>query len=118
MIGYFLKSGDEVVSKLFSPYLWEEHGFQTFCKNAISNKSYGEGLKLLLIMYYVEGEFAINGPTNPTVSNYSNKSQEISVSITVKRYMFQDLFSDVSRRAGTLFVNKMAEANNYTKREH
>ena len=88
MIRYFLKAGDESVSKIFSPYVWEDHGFDTLFKNSFSNKSYGEDLKLLLIMYYVEGEFAINGPSKPTVSNYSKKAQDISVSITVNKQMF------------------------------
>ncbi len=90
MIGYFLKSGDEVVSKMFSPYLWGDHGFDTLFKESFSSKQYGEGLKLLLIMYYVEGDFEINGPDRPKVSNYSAKSQDISVSVTVSVEMFHN----------------------------
>jgi hypothetical protein len=90
MIGYFLKSGDEGVSKMFSPYVWEERGFDTLFKKSFSNKQYGKGLKLLLIMYYVEGEFGVNGPDMTKVSNYSVKNQDISVSITVRAEMFHD----------------------------
>ncbi|MGN6803288.1 MAG: hypothetical protein ACTHJN_15410 [Ginsengibacter sp.] len=83
MIGYFLKAGDESVSEMFSPYIWKEHGFGTLFESAYLNKSYGNDLKLILIMYYVQGKFNVNGPENLKVNNYSNKKKDISVAITV-----------------------------------
>ena len=90
MIGYFLKSGDETVSKMFTPYLWQEHGLGTLFENRFLKKDYGPDLKLLLIMYYVEGKFDVNGPSLPKVGNYSNKNKDINVAITVKPGQFHD----------------------------
>jgi len=90
MVKYFLSAGDEAVSKMFTPYIWHEHGFGTLFENQFLNSDYGQDLKLLLIMYYVEGKFDINGPPLPKVSNYSNKNKDISVAITVKPGQFQD----------------------------
>lgn len=83
MIRYFISAGDENVSGMFSPYIWNNLGFGTLFSNKFSNKSYGSDLKLILIKYYVEGKFEVNGPENPTVSNYSKKNKDISVAYTV-----------------------------------
>ena len=90
MLGYFLKSGDETVSKMFTPYIWQEHGLGTLFNNMFSNKVYGPDLKLLLIMYYVEGKFEINGPALTKVNNYSRKNKDINVATTVKLGQFHD----------------------------
>jgi len=90
MIKYFLNAGDEAVSNVFSPYIWKDHGLGTLFESEFLNKSYGENLRLLLIMYYVEGKFNINGPEQPKVSNYSNKNKDISVAITVRPEMFHN----------------------------
>ena len=88
MIGYFLKSGDESVSTMFTPYIWEEHGFGTLFENNFLDKDYGGDVKLLLIKYYVEGKFDINGPTIPRVNKYSKKNKNISVDIPVRPEQF------------------------------
>jgi hypothetical protein len=88
MIGYFLKSGDETTSEMFKPYIWKEHGFGTLFENKFINKDYGTDLKLLLIKYYVEGEFDTNGPEFPKANNYSNKNKDIGVEITVRPEQF------------------------------
>lgn len=90
MIGYFLKSGDETVSQIFTPYIWQEHGLATLFESRFKNKDYGPDLKLLLIMYYVEGKFDINGPAIPKISNYSNKNKDLNIAITVKSGQFHD----------------------------
>jgi hypothetical protein len=90
VIGYFINSGDEAVSLMFTPYIWQEHGLATLFENTYSNKSYGPDLKLLLIMYYVEGKFDINGPWFPKVSNYSSKNKNINVAFTVKPEQFHN----------------------------
>jgi len=90
MIGYFLKAGDEIVSAMFDPYLWSERGFSTLFENRLLNKDYGPDLKLLLVMYYVEGKFDVNGPTLPKAGNYSKKDKNISVAITVKDVQFHN----------------------------
>lgn len=84
MIGYFIKSGDEQVSEMFTPYIWKDKGIGTLIDKELSNKTYGDGLKLILIQYYVEGRFAVNGPEIPTVGKYVNKDKSINVAITVK----------------------------------
>jgi hypothetical protein len=83
MIKYFMNSGDENVSKMFTPYLWGEHGFSTLFEDRYANKQYGNDLKLLLIKYYIEGKFDINGPESIKVNNYLKKSRDIGVDILV-----------------------------------
>lgn len=61
--------------------IWEKH---------FLNKTYGKDLKLLLIMYYVEGRFAVNGPSEPKVGNYLKKDKDIRVAITVTSEMFHN----------------------------
>ncbi|MES2330985.1 MAG: hypothetical protein V4539_15385 [Bacteroidota bacterium] len=90
MIKYFLKTGDEDVSKMFSPYVWQTNGLATLFERTFLNKDYGADLKLLLIMYYVEGRFDINGPQNAKVNNYSNKNKDISVAIAVTPELFHN----------------------------
>jgi hypothetical protein len=90
MIGYSLIAGDEIVSSMFDPYIWSERGFSTLFKNGLLNKDYGPDLRLLLVMYYVEGKFDVNGPKLPKVGNYSKKDKNISVAITVKDGQFHN----------------------------
>ncbi|MDE3183515.1 MAG: hypothetical protein KGM16_08860 [Bacteroidota bacterium] len=120
MIGYFLKAGDESVSEMFSPYIWKEHGFGTLFENAYINKSYGNDLKLILIMYYVEGAFNINGPENLKVNNYSNKKKDISVAITVLPNQFhnrneferREFIVDSTLKAVKLVRDKLSKKKN------
>ena len=97
MIGYFIKSGDENVSDIFTPYVWREKGFDTFLEKATSGKEYGSDLKLLLIKFYVEGKFDINGPDQPKPGNYSTKNKDIAVEITVKLTDFHNR-NDLDRK--------------------
>jgi hypothetical protein len=90
MVHYFLTAGDEGVSEMFTPYIWNKHGYGTLFENQFLNSNYGQDLKLLLIKYYVEGKFDINGPALPKVSNYPEKNKDISVAITVKAGQFHD----------------------------
>jgi hypothetical protein len=97
MIRYFISAGDESVSDMFSPYVWNNLGFSTLFSNKFSNKSYGSDLKLILIKYYVEGKFEVNGPEKPKVSNYSKKNKDISVAYTVHTNDFH-LRDDIERK--------------------
>ena len=97
MIGYFIKSGDASVSKMFTPYVWRESGFATQLDRALWGKNYGEGLDLLLIQYYVEGRFPVFGPSQLKVKNYSAKDKDIAVAIPVKRSEFHEV-SETQRR--------------------
>lgn len=98
MIGYFIKSGDESVSDIFTPYVWRERGFETLFKNTIGKKDYGSDLKLLLIKFYVEGKFEISGPEQPKLSNYSTKNKDIAVDIAVTPKDFHNK-NDKERRS-------------------
>jgi len=90
VIKYFGKMGDECVSNLFSSYLWKEKGLDRLLDEEIGNKRYGIDLELLLIQYYVEGEFDPNGPEHPKVSNYSKKNKDIAVAISVTKSLFHN----------------------------
>jgi hypothetical protein len=90
IIKYFTKSGDEKVSEMFTPYVWQEHGFNTVLNEYLLNHDFGTDLKLLLVEYYVEGKFDVNGPVYPKVSNYSKKDKSISVAFTVSKIVFHD----------------------------
>lgn len=96
MIGYFLKGGDSDVSDIFTPYVWGQYGIGTKLEKGLKQE-YGHDLKLLLIQYYVEGKFAVNGPDKPKVNNYSTKNKDISVAIPVSPELFH-LRNDFERR--------------------
>ena len=90
MIRYFLSTGDEIVSNIFTPYVWKEHGLGTLLDKEIKNKNYGKDLELLLIKYYVDGKFNVNEPRSPKVSNYSKKNKDIAVDIVVTPELFHN----------------------------
>ena len=90
MIGYYLSTGDQQGSDMFSPYVWEVAGFGTLIKKEIRNKDYGDDLELLLIKYYIEGKFSSYLPHDPKLSNYMSKSKDISVDIAVTKELFHD----------------------------
>jgi hypothetical protein len=90
MIGYFIKSGDERVSEMFTPYIWKEHGLGTLYENKFLNKDYGKDLNLILIKYYVEGKFEIYGPKFPKVTSFSNKNKDIGIEISVSCEYFHN----------------------------
>lgn len=83
MIGYYLNAGDQEVSDMFSPYVWGKHGLDTLFKKTLSKKNYGRDLDLLLIQYYVEGEFSSYVPAQPKLGNYMKKSKDIAVALGV-----------------------------------
>jgi hypothetical protein len=82
MIGYSIISGGEMAVKNFKPYIWNELGVGDFIRDKF-NDFQTEGLKLILIMYYVDGKFSANGPLDFKVNNYSPKDQSISVAHTI-----------------------------------
>jgi hypothetical protein len=83
-------SGDHLVSDMFTPYIWKEHGIGTLFDSKFLHKDYGQDLKLLLIVYYVDGKFDINGPSEPKIGNYSVKKKDIKIAISVKFLQFHD----------------------------
>ena len=94
MVKFFLKTGDPQVDEEFTPYLWGEQGLGAFIETYSNTEDYGQGLKLLLIQVYVEGRFAVNGPNEVSVGNYSRVRQETSAAFTVRREDFQDRDDD------------------------
>ena len=90
MIGYYLSTGDQQGSDMFSPYVWGSAGFDVLIKQKIKNKDYGKDLELLLIKYYVEGEFSRYLPHEPKVNNYMRKSKDIGVDVAVTRELFHN----------------------------
>lgn len=90
MIGYFVGSGDVGVDEMFTPYLWGKEGFANKLKS-LGQNNYGEGLKLLLIEYIVEGDFSgFFAVDKVRVRNYSSENKDISVVIPVKRIEFHE----------------------------
>jgi hypothetical protein len=111
MIHYFLKPGDVDVSEMFTPYVWGQNGLGTRLVKEL-RQEYGSDLKLLLIMYYIEGKFAVNGPEQAKVNSYSNKNKDISVAISVTSKLFH-LRNEFERREfivdSSLFAIQMVE---------
>ncbi len=90
MVGYYIDAGDEHVSELITPYLWQDYGLSTLLKKETRNRNYGKDLELLLIKYYVEGKFSSYLPHEPKVNNYMSKSKDIGVDIAVTKDLFHD----------------------------
>jgi|GEM_PF-1410944 len=90
MIRYYINAGDERGSEMFTPYVWKDSGLGTLIKSGLEEKKYGVDLNLLLIQYYVAGEFSRYLPEEPKVSNYSTKNKDISVAIGVPSTLFHD----------------------------
>lgn len=78
-----MKSGDESVSQMFAPFIWKEHGLGSLLDKFLSSEHFENNLKLILIKFYVQGKFGINGPEGIKVGKYSNKKREIHVEISV-----------------------------------
>jgi hypothetical protein len=72
IISYYLNSGDQENSEMFSPYLWKEYGFDRVLENYLTD-DYGHDLTLLLIAYYLEGKFSSYLPLEPVLGNYIRK---------------------------------------------
>ena len=89
MIGYYLNSGDQEGSDMFSPYVWSKHGLDTLMEKKLSN-DYGKDMDLLLIQYYIEGRFSNYLPVPPKLGNYMKKSKDITVAVGVTRKLFHD----------------------------
>lgn len=98
MIGFFEKAGDPEAGALFDTYVWGEQGIRTLVEKGLAGRRYGKDLKLILIQYYVEGTYPVNGPDQPTVSRYSTKDKSISVSIPVRKEDFHNVDSAGRKR--------------------
>jgi hypothetical protein len=96
MIKYFIKSGDPRVGAMFVPYIAGPSGMMKFT-DLLRDKNYGDGLTLLLIQFYVEGQFPIFGPAELKVRNYSTKNKDIAVTIPVTPSQFHEV-SEAQRR--------------------
>lgn len=88
MIRYFIKAGGRDADTMFSKYLYANNGFDTIFKDITKRRDYGDGLKLLLIKYYVDGEVSKYQSTGKRISNYSNKNKDISVDVYVNEEIF------------------------------
>jgi hypothetical protein len=98
MIGFFEKAGDPEAGALFDPYIWGEQGIRTLVEKGLAGKTYGKDLKLILIRFYVEGKYPVNGPDQPKVSRYSTKERAISVGIPVRKESFHEVDTDKRKR--------------------
>ena len=97
MIAYFTSSGDPRVDAMFSPYIWGPSGLGTLLE-PLRQKPYGDDLILLLIQFYVEGQFSyFYFPSQFKVKNYSTKNRDIAVVIPVTRSVFHEA-SEEQRR--------------------
>lgn len=90
IIKYYVSCGDDKISEMFTPYVWKEYGLDTVLEKCIQSQKFDSDLYLLLVEYYVEGKFDVNGPEYPKVSNYSKKNKSVSVAFTVRKKMFHD----------------------------
>jgi hypothetical protein len=90
LFGYFIKAGDDKVSELIAPLIWGREGILSLLES-VSKKDYGRDLELVLIQYYVEGEFPVHGPEEMKVGRYSSKEKNIAVAITVHKHNFHNL---------------------------
>jgi len=88
MVGYYISTGDEEVGSKFIPYVFGDNGLGKLIKEHISNKDYGDDLKLLLIQYYVEGKFSRYLPEEPKLGNYKKKDRNIAIAIGVPCRLF------------------------------
>lgn len=86
MIGYFVFAGDPGVSHQFSPY---NKVFSKIIKKQVGNKYYGDGLTLILISYYLEGEFLELPYDQIHVRRYSKKEQAITVIVGVSKDFYE-----------------------------
>lgn len=82
MIGYFTRAGDSRVGVAFQP--WRE-GFNQLLKKTTGLKTYGKELGLILIEYYLEGEFLPLPAKKYKLLPYSNKERSISVVVAVSK---------------------------------
>lgn len=97
MVKYYLNTGDRLGSDMFSPYVWQGNGVGELIDKISLNKDYGQDLKLLLIKYYIEGEFSGYMPIEPKLGNYSAKNKDIAVDIAVTKELFHER-SEFERR--------------------
>ena len=100
LISYYIHTGGMEVGDLFRPYVWGQHGLGSVLEACTLRDGYGHGLTLVLIQYFVEGEFSTGGPIEPKVSNYSTKNKDIAVAFPVTR----DKFHDVGERQRRQFI--------------
>lgn len=89
MIKYYLNTGDQEGSDMFTPYVWGKKGFGALMDKSLK-KNYGSDLDLLLIQYYVEGKFSSYIPVEPKPGNYKAKDKDIAVAIGVTREIFHN----------------------------
>lgn len=90
MVKYYLDTGDQLGSDMFSPYVWEGNGFGELINKISLNKEYGLDLKLLLVKYYIEGKFSGYMPIEPKPGNYSTKNKDIAVDVAVTKELFHN----------------------------
>jgi len=96
MVGYFVSSGDVQGGNLFADYIWGTHGLSTMLK-PLTQKNYGEGLQLLLVKYFVEGQFPVHLPEHMRLRNYIARDRTIAVDVAVRKVDFH-YAGDMRRR--------------------
>jgi hypothetical protein len=99
MLGFFVKSSGEQANSEFASFIWGKEGIDTWISSALKDRSYGKGVKLLLIMFYVEGHLPMWLPKRIRAS-YSKKEQALSVEVPV----LKKHFSSGDKKERTAFI--------------
>lgn len=80
MIGYFVKSGDAEMGKIFNVYRFS---YSDFLKEKLAGKKYSEDLELILIEYHLEGKFLSLPDKEIRVKAYRRNEHSVAVVIGV-----------------------------------
>lgn len=109
MIGYFIKSCDISLSQLLYPFLKDI----TSIINENMLSTYGRGIRVFLIEYYLEGKYLQTPNKAYKVNSYLKKDQSISVTFFVQENI-KTLSANEIRK---YIVNTTEEAIHLVKRK-
>ncbi len=94
MLGYFVKAGDLDVGAVFAPY---SRVFGRLLDQHLGKRSYGEGLRLMVIQYHLEGRYLELPAKNYKVMSYRKNEKALSVVVGVPG-SFGNLSDEEKRR--------------------
>lgn len=94
MIGYSIVAWDFNASTPFTAY---EHAFAKLLRQRIGEHKYGDDLDLILVQYWVEGQFAPPVAKQYRVQGYRKKEKSVGVIVWVAR-SFQDKSEEEKRQ--------------------
>ena len=87
-VGFFVHAGNQTAHDIFKPFLRNERGIEKALRKHLA-KSYGDGLNLILVRFYVEGGPPEDLP-GPRVTPYRVKELAVGTEIPVIRSAFHD----------------------------